>query len=134
MGVLGVPCTAPTTPAAWEEPQTPHPPSRVQEFGCGISCIILVVCRYHGRQGDYSTGFLHSSVTNRFFFCLCCKAIAITLALSDTAEITIIQPSPPYNKQTAETSLLEKEALRFSHGGSGSFDREAIGGRGLLSY
>ena len=84
-----------------------------------------MVCRYHGRQGDYSIGFLHSSVTNRFFFCLCCKAIAITLALSDTAEITIIQPSPPYNKQTAETSLLEKEALRFSHGGSGSFDREA---------
>ena len=101
------------------------PSTSVQEFGCGISCIILVVCRYHGRQADYSTGLLHSSVTNRFFFCLCFKAIAITLALNDTTEITIIQPDPTYTiNRPAETSFIEKESLCFSHGGSRFFDSE----------
>lgn len=66
-----------------------------------------MVCRYHGQQADYSTGLLHSSVTNRFFFCLCFKAIAITLALSDTAEITVTQPDPTSMiNRPAETSLL----------------------------
>lgn len=69
-----------------------------------------MVCRYHSRQADYSTGLLYSSVTNRFFFCLCFKAIAITLALGDTAEITIIQPDPTYMiNRPAETSLLREK-------------------------
>ena len=63
-------------------------------------------------------------MTNRFFFCLCFKAIAITLALRDTAEITIIQPDPTYTiNRPAETSLLEKESLCFSHGGSSFFEK-----------
>lgn len=108
--------------------QAPHPLSSVQEFGCGISFIILVVCRYHGRQADYSTGSLHSSVTNRFFLCLCFKAIAITLAFSDTIEITIIQPDSTYMiNRPAETSLLrEKRASASIVVGTGSLIVELV--------
>lgn len=97
-----------------------------------------MVCRYHGRQADYSTGLLHSSVTNGFFFCLCFKAIAITLALSDTTEITIIQPDPTYTiNRPAETSFIEKGASASLMVGAGSLIEKFIyvhGGRGAWIY
>nr|XP_031316244.1 uncharacterized protein LOC116155400 [Camelus dromedarius]XP_031316245.1 uncharacterized protein LOC116155400 [Camelus dromedarius]XP_031316246.1 uncharacterized protein LOC116155400 [Camelus dromedarius] len=48
-------------------------------------------------------------------------AIAITLALNDTAEITIIQPDPTYTRnRPAETSRLETGVLCFAHGKRGA--------------
>lgn len=76
------------------------PPPSAHDSDRAVSFIILVVHRYYGRQADYSTGLLHSSVTNRFFFCLCFKAIAITLALSDTLKSPLFSWPLPTDKQS----------------------------------